>query len=84
MLTRRALSEPRFVLGDAALGSFSPHLERTGGHLRSHQLDHVARGKTKLSSNRVEAGAILPGHHDDSVNFATCQHVFLTIDQASF
>jgi hypothetical protein len=52
----------------ATAGSSSPHFERRGLHLASHQRDHLPRSQSKLTSNRVETCPIFPGHLDDPID----------------
>lgn len=44
------------------------------GHVPPHQFDHISGRQSKLFADRIEAGAVLPRHHDDPINLALVQN----------
>ena len=55
------------VFGFAAAHPLAPELERRRFHLLPHQSNHLRLGESELKFNRLEGGAVFPGHFNDPI-----------------
>ena len=55
------------MFGFAAAHPLAPQLERRRFHVLPHHCNHLRFGESELKFNRLEGGAVLPGHFNDAV-----------------
>ena len=51
----------------AAAHPLAPELERRRFHVLPHHSDHLRFGESELKFNRLEGGAVFPGHFNDPI-----------------
>ena len=71
-LTMTIGSEPigtarRSMFGFTAAHPLAPELERRRFHVLPHHGNHLRFGESELKFNRLEGGAVFPGHFNDPV-----------------
>lgn len=55
------------MLGGATRDALAPQAEAGGFHLAAHERDDLLFWEAKLKFDRLERGAVFPGHFDDAI-----------------